>query len=46
MSEVALSGILLWRSALPSEVAPTVGGAGRRSTSGGEGRALGAAHWC
>jgi hypothetical protein len=28
------------------EVAPAVGGPGRRITGGGEGRALGAARWC
>jgi hypothetical protein len=63
MSDVALSGILLWHGALSSEVArttivearlkqvwpeaaPAVGGAGRRNTGGGGGRALGVARWC
>jgi hypothetical protein len=56
MSDVALSGILLWRGALWSKVARAttvkagVAGGGSsdqwRSTGGGGGRALGASYWC
>jgi hypothetical protein len=56
MSDMVLSGVLLWRGALSSQVArvttveagvaPAVGGAGRHGTGGGGGRALGAACWC